>query len=198
MRVGKVSISGASLLLLAVQLAIVSSIAAKYLYQRATCPRVWTRTTAYDPSLPLRGRYLSVQLSVDGCASTLPSAEQARMPRDQNSVPAGKVYTVQGPSAVNFSGRLKVEDGKLVAIRIPDGQDDAGGQQVMAGPGAACDQMTLQTPVDFFISEKAVDPSGFHPGRELWMEVTVPPKGPPRPIQLAIKENGAWKPLAFQ
>jgi hypothetical protein len=30
------------------------------------------------------------------------------------------------------------------------------------------------------------------------MEVTVPPKGPPRPLQLALKKDGAWKPLAFQ
>ena len=42
---------------------IVSSVALKYLYQRATCPRVWTRTAAYDPELVMRGRYLSLQLT---------------------------------------------------------------------------------------------------------------------------------------
>src|ERR1017187_7540995 len=62
-----------SIVLLAIQLALVSSIAAKYLYQRATCPRVWTRTAAYDPNLVMRGRYLSVQLIVDGCHSTPPT-----------------------------------------------------------------------------------------------------------------------------
>ena len=36
------------------------------------------------------------------------------------------------------------------------------------------------------------------PGHELWIEVTVPPKGPPRPLQLAEKENGVWKPLTLQ
>jgi hypothetical protein len=53
--------------------ALVSSIAAKYLYQRATCPRVWVRTAAYDPEMVMRGRYLSLRLTVDGCQSTLPS-----------------------------------------------------------------------------------------------------------------------------
>ena len=32
----------------------------------------------------MRGRYLSLQLTVDGCQSTLPSAKQADFPRDVN------------------------------------------------------------------------------------------------------------------
>jgi hypothetical protein len=51
-----------SVALLVIQLAIVSTIAAKYLYQRWSCPRVWTRAVAIDPQLPMRGRYLSLQL----------------------------------------------------------------------------------------------------------------------------------------
>jgi hypothetical protein len=35
-------------------------------------------------------------------------------------------------------------------------------------------------------------------GQELWIEVTVPPKGPPRPMQLAVKEGGVWKVLAME
>ena len=68
--------------LLLFQLLIVSTVAAKYLYQRATCPRVWTRAAAYDPDLVMRGRYLSLQLTVDGCSSTLPSAKDAEFPRN--------------------------------------------------------------------------------------------------------------------
>ena len=63
-------ISKTSIALLLIQLAIVSSVAAKYLYQRWTCPKVWTRAAAYDPELLMRGRYLSLQLTVDGCQST--------------------------------------------------------------------------------------------------------------------------------
>ena len=61
-----------SIALLAIQLAVVSSIAAKYLYQRSTCPKVWTRAVAYDPSMIMRGRYISAQLHVDVCGVPQP------------------------------------------------------------------------------------------------------------------------------
>ena len=67
--------SRVSIVLLLIQVLIVSTVALKYFYQRATCPRVWTRTVAYDPTLIMRGRYLSLQLTVDGCNSTLSSAK---------------------------------------------------------------------------------------------------------------------------
>ena len=65
-----------SIYLLAFQLAIVSSVAAQYLYQRWKCPRVWARAVEVDPPSPMRGRYVRLQLIVDGCQSTLtrPSA----------------------------------------------------------------------------------------------------------------------------
>jgi hypothetical protein len=58
--------------------------------------------------------------------------------------------------------------------------------------------MRLDEPVDFFIAEHAADPTWLKPGQELWIEVTIPPQGPPRPLQLALKQEGAWTPLAFQ
>ncbi len=48
--------------LAAVQCALVLSLSGKLLYDRSTRPRVWVRTTQYDPNLRLRGRYLSLQL----------------------------------------------------------------------------------------------------------------------------------------
>jgi hypothetical protein len=65
-------------------------------------------------------------------------------------------------------------------------------------PDSSCDAMRLDEPVDFYIAEHATDPTRLQPGQELWIEVTIPPQGPPRPLQLALKDNGAWKPLAFQ
>jgi hypothetical protein len=191
-------LSKASLALLVIQLVIVSSIAAKYLYQRATCPSVWTRTAAYEPELVMRGRYLSLQLTVDGCDSTLPSAKQARFPRDVNGVPTGNRFNIFSPGTIQFPAKLAVKDNKLLAIRIPDADDATRGQMVAAWPDSPCDAMRLTEPVDFYIAEHATDPSRLKPGQELWIDVTVPPKGPPRPLQLALKDNGAWKPLAFQ
>ncbi len=193
MRISKTSIA-----LLLIQLAIVSSIAAKYLYQRAHCPRVWTRTAAYDPELPMRGRYLSLQLTVDGCHSTLNSAFQVEFQHNADGTPKPNGYTVKSEYPVTFRAKLKVENTKLTAIRIPEADLTSKGEDVTAIPNSYCDALRLQDPVDFYIAEHAASPLPVKPGQELWIEVTVPPLGPPRPLQLALKDNGAWKPLAFQ
>ncbi len=49
--------------------------------------------------------------------------------------------------------------------------------------------------IAFFIPEHVPDPSRRAPGEELWAEVTIPRKGPPRPIRLGVKKNGALTPL---
>jgi hypothetical protein len=187
-----------SVALLAIQLALVSSIAVKYAYERAKCPRVWTRTLWHDPDAPLRGRYQSLQLIVDGCKSTLPSAKQAGFPRDVNGVPNGEDYSVAAPIFVEFAAQLAVRNNRLVAIRISDGEDAPVGENVIAQTGISCDAMRLSAPVNFYTPEHAPGTLLTKAGQELWVEVTVPPKGPPRPIQLALKDNSAWKPLAFQ
>lgn len=191
-------LSRVSITLLAIQVAIVSTVALKYLYQRATCPRVWTRAAAYDPTLLMRGRYLSLQLTVDGCSSTLPSAKNAQFPRNVNGTVSSPTFNVNAPDMVWFQAKLAVKDNKLVATRTPETDSSAATQSVSAAPGSPCDRMRLSTPVDFYIPEHANDPTFLKSGQELWIEVTVPPKGPPRPLQLALKDNGVWKPLAFQ
>lgn len=47
----------------------------------------------------------------------------------------------------------------------------------------------------FFIPEHVTDPSRRGPGEELWAEVTVPKKGPLRPIRLGVRKNGVLTPL---
>ena len=198
MKPGRFKLSAASVALLVFQLALVCSVAAKYLYQRWSCPRVWTRTVAFDPELVMRGRYLSLQLTVDGCQSTLPSAKRADFPRDVNGAAVQGQYAIRGSGNVEFPAELKVANNQLQAIGIRDGEKRAGERMVMATPGAPCDQMRLVDPVNFYISEHARSPLPLVSGAELWIEVTVPPKGPPRPIQLALKQEGRWEPLAFQ
>ena len=146
----------------------------------------------------MRGRYLSLQLNVDGCGSTLPSAKDAQFPRNRNGVPGGNTFSIRAANTVWFQARIAVKDNKLIAIRVPESDTSTPTQSVAAWPGAACDQMRITQPVDFYIAEHATDPTRLKAGQELWIEVTLPPKGPPRPLQLALKDNGAWKPLAFQ
>ena len=191
-------LSKTSVALLLIQLALVSSIAAKYLYQRWNCPRGWARAAAYDPEMVMRGRYLSLQLVVDGCQSTLPSAFQARFPRNVDGTTRPNGYSIQAEQPVRFSAQLKAEGNRLLAIRIEDADQRSSGVVVQGQPGSSCDALRLEEPVDFYIAEHAASPLPIKPGQELWMEVTVPPKGPPRPLQLALKDGSNWKPLAFQ
>lgn len=197
MKIFNRSVSAASLALLLIQLALVSALAARYEYQRWRCPRVWTRADGFDPQLPLRGHYLGLQLRVDGCQSTLPSAAQARFPRDLNGAAAPGRYFVRGLPAVHFSADLKVENNRLEAIRIPDLEPRREGQRVDARPGTSCDEMTLSNTVFYYIPDNATGLFPLKPGQQLWVEATIPPQGPPRPTQLALKEDGKWKPLAF-
>ena len=198
MKLGSIRFSAASLAVLVIQLALVCSIAGKYLYQRWTCPRVWTRTVAYDPELPMRGRYLSLQLTADGCQSTLPSAKHAEFPRDYNGAAVSGNFMVREEAELAFPAELKVVNNRLAVVYIRDTEKGRTGQSVIALRGSPCDQMRLAAPVNFYISEHAQIPLSLARGAELWIEVTVPPKGPPRPIQLAMKKDGAWQPLVSE
>jgi hypothetical protein len=59
----------------------------------------------------------------------------------------------------------------------------------LAGP------ISANEPVAFFIPEHVPDPSRRPPGEELWVEVSVPAQGPPRPIRLGVKKDGVLTPL---
>lgn len=198
MKTGAIKLSAASIALLIIQLALVCSVAGKYLYQRWTCPRVWTRSVAYDPALLMRGRYLGLQLMVDGCESTLPLGKRAQFPRDYNGAAVPGSFRVLGEGDVAFPASLKVENSKLSAVYVRNPELTHSGQMVLARAQSPCDQMLLSAPVYFYISEHARSPLPLATGSELWVEVTVPPKGPPRPVQLALKRDGGWESLAFQ
>ena len=73
--------------------------------------------------------------------------------------------------------------GRYVRLRVerPPGQDGAGGEAILA----------------YFIPEHAPDPSRRPPGEELWVEVTLPRRGPPRPIRLAVKGRGKFELLPY-
>ena len=119
-----------------------------------------------------------------------PSAKDATFPRDVNGAIRPGPFVMR-PQSVYFRANLKVQNNQLMAVRIEGQEDQAAGQWVSAVPSAQCDQMRLESPVDFYIAEQAASPLPLHSGQELWIELTVPPKGPPRPIQLALKTE--WR-----
>jgi hypothetical protein len=152
------------LVVAAVHLALVASLGAKMLVDRATRPRVWARVVPFDPDLPIRGRY--VRMTIEGAAD--PS-----------------IQTV-------YDGRFTpiVRNDRLVFL--PAGDDGLyGNVQLRDGRHI----VVLGNALAYFIPEHIPDPSVRPAGEELWVEVTLPRRGPPRPIQLGVKKDGSLTPL---
>jgi len=164
------------LLLAALQLAIVLSLGAKLLYDRAARPRVWAQAENFDPDLPMRGRYLALRPRV---------------------IPEG--FTYQHPNQPNvgdwwanqYWGYLSARNNQLVAS--PQGSGCAMWIHVQKNPAGDITALA-QEPVLVFLPETFQMPTP-HPGDQLWVELTLPAKGPPRPIRLAIKNSAAFTPL---
>ena len=169
--------------LLVVQVVLVLSIAGKYVYERKVCPRVWVRTAQIDPNLPFRGRYLALRLVVDACA--LPHVEGRYSPIDR--VPVGE-----------WRVKLEAKDGRLVVAAAGDDVRPELSQGLMQWANPSCDRAVLSDPADYFIGDRAKGPFPLKANEELWVEVTVPPSGPPRPIQLAISSDAGFKPLVIR
>jgi hypothetical protein len=98
------------------------------------------------------------------------------------TIPAGGLWS---------EATLSVNGDRLVATPV----SGRTGVQINCPPTARC---TIAEPVAFFIAEHIPDPSRRQPGEELWVEVSVPPKGPPRPIRLGVKKDGVLRPLDLQ
>ena len=154
------------LIVAALHVAIVAGIGVKLLVDRATQPRVWARTAPYDPDLPIRGRYVRLRLeAVPGQGFDAP------LTYDRNvtlSARDGRLVATPSDSGANLA-RISSRDDERIAL--------------------------LAIPVAYFIPEHIPDPSVRKPGEELWVEVTVPREGPPRPIRLGVRRNGALTPL---
>jgi hypothetical protein len=154
------------LLVGAVQALLVAGIGGKFLFERASYPRLWVETAPYDPDMPIRGRYVNIALLVE--------ADRAAPADDANRTPD------------MFMARLEARGDRLVAV-----QDDSGKHWVRS---ARCGDETcwqLAAPLAYFIPEHAIDPSRPRDGAALWAEVTLPPTGAPRPIRLEVREGGA-------
>jgi hypothetical protein len=163
------------------QVGMVASLGAKLLYDRATKPRVWVRAASYDPDLPFRGRYVSLQVPVEPTFAVV---------RKERTDAEGKAHVNYEPNWAFV--RLEVKDKKLVAHR----EDASSPNQVWID--GTTGEARLSRPILFFIPEHVPDPSRVDQGEELWVEVTIPRKGPPRPIQLAVKKGSEWRPLELR
>ena len=164
------------ILLAVIQVALVLSLGLKLLIDRTRYPRVWAETIAYDPDSPIRGRYLAVRLQVDGDhVYSEPLADPS----------------LQNRWTEHRNVKLAVENSHLVAFP----SEEWTGLQIARWKQAGRTMVALEEPVDFYLPEHVPDPSRPTAGERLWVEVTIPPKGPPRPIQLGLKKDGVLTPL---
>jgi hypothetical protein len=156
---------------------IVLSIGGKLVYDRSRLPRAWVRTASVDPDLPIRGRYMALRLQVQAPWLN---------PNDNYSL---------------SSVTLEVENDNLVArkshtntgLSITSWRNPRPSPPNPQQPGP----VFLDESVLFFLPEHADFPR-IKSGEELWAEVTIPKKGPPRPIQLALKHGTEWRPLTYR
>lgn len=169
--------------LVAIQVALVLSVAGKYLYERKVCPRVWVRTAQVDPNMPLRGRYLALQLAVDACA----------LPRDERA----NAWEANGIKQWRWTVRPAARNGKLV-VEEASGERPELTEQLWLRSDQQCERAALAGPADYFIGDRDKSPFPLKAGEELWVEVTVPPAGPSRPIQLAISDASGFRPLSLK
>jgi len=154
------------LFLALVQVLLVTGVGAKLMIDRARYPQAWVQTAPYDPNLPLRGRYVRLTAVLEPAAPLLDS----------------NVYQEQG--------RLEVRDGRLFAIR-----DKTGPIYFAKGRCGQRECLTLSKPLAFFVPESVKDPSIRSGDEQLWVRVTVPPRGNPRPIRLGVRKQGRLTPL---
>ena len=96
-----------------------------------------------------------------------------------------------GLPAESFSVPVSVEARDGVLVIAPSRNESRLSARLVPERGVAI----LDQPLAFFISEHVPDPSLRPPGEELWVEVTLPRRGPPRPIRLGIKKDGVLTPL---
>lgn len=177
----------------ALQVVLICSLGLKLLHDRQTCPQAWFKTRPYDPNLPIRGRYLSLQVEVADPRSAAETAAKFRN-EIQAQENARKQFASLGPFTFGQEcGSIVVNDG------VPEAKFEA------HGPSGLCENLSfsrqraadgsttalvLGEPVIFFIPDTSELSTRRQNGSELWVLATIPREGPPRAIVLGVKKAG--------
>lgn len=155
------------------QMLLVGSLGAKLLLDRVSYPRVWVPASATNPSAPIRGRYLSLRVD----AAIGPGLE------------------LPGPAPVSGLAptrpvRLVIEGSRLTAL-------PATGSTLMArGVRRRGERVAeLVTPLAYYVPGTGRDWLPRGADAIIWVEVTVPPRGGPRPIRIGVRDGEAIVPI---
>lgn len=190
-----------ALLLAALHLALVAGLGGKFLVDRATRPRVWLKTAPVDPDLPIRGRYvrLRIEVPVEGAQLPPPLTEKERTEQPwrlqaEHDLQVALEATPKGLVARALTGRAS---GWNFAPEAWPSRVNAHLSETLRSTDPAQWRVRLEAPLACFIPEGVPDPSRRPEGEELWVEATLPRKGPLRPIRLAVKRGGKLEPLPY-
>jgi hypothetical protein len=164
--------SRAGLLVALLQAGLLVSLGAVFLLERARLPRAWVRVAPVDPNLPIRGRYVSLALLVPAPRLQPPAPDAARR---------------WAPVEI----RLVVRGDGLEALPAPPDSGRFGSHRALVEQRDGTVLARLQDPVAFFIPPDGADPSRRPAGEELWVQVSLPKEGQPRPIQLGVRRAAA-------
>ena len=152
-----------ALVLALVQAALVGLVGVVAVVDRARLPRAFVEVVPWSAS-PVEGRYM---------------VGQVEMPAS----PDWKVPVAAGPGGYtpHAMADVTVRNGQLVAVPGRRYPVDA----VTSGGAPVAPRVRLIQPVRLYLEAGA--PSPFARGGSRWIEVSLPPKGLPRPIQLAAR-----------
>jgi hypothetical protein len=151
------------LLLGVAQLLMVGSLGAVFLLDRARLPRAWVRTMPAAAGTALEGKYLQLQLAVE----------------TRDAIPLRRDSTAWIT--------LVADSGRAWARPVPRGQGLRARQVLLDGQL----RLVLQDRLAYYIPNAAADPRPVAAGAELWVEVSVPPEGPPRLLRLGLRRPDA-------
>jgi hypothetical protein len=163
------------LLIAVLHVAIVCTLGAKLLYDRGHRPRIWIKSAIYDPNLPIRGKYLALSIKVPAEGFT------------------GRMQPYGNYNNEYFSPNrcdLVLRGEQLIAVANERGEFWANIQRRDNNMVAMINGETA-----YFLPEHNPGRILHNRGEELWIEATIPRKGPPRPIRLGIKKDGVLTPF---
>ncbi|MGA7155730.1 MAG: hypothetical protein WBY53_02720 [Acidobacteriaceae bacterium] len=186
--------------LLMIQVALVLTTAGKYEWERHTRPMVWVRAEPFAVSadkartLNGEGRYGQVQFDVTACGLPTGKAENVR-DYIYGSDFGKPNYTSH--KALNLNVRLMVRNGVLTAVDAGELRS-ADVQQVSWDMRRPCAEARLVDIANVYLPKGVPIPYTVKPGATLWVLVTVPEQGPPRPVELAISDETGFHPLPNQ
>ncbi len=156
------------------QAALVVSLAAQAAWDRANLPRAWVLARPVTSTPAVHGRYIRLQVVplVDPGLGPIRDSINERI--------------IIRPTAV----RLEARDGRLLAHKTP-----VSGVHLVFRDNRKEGEVVLGPAIDCYLPPADGDPSRFLKQEPLWLEVSVPAQGPPRPLRLGTMKEGRVVPI---